>query len=105
GIQAFKPILVEGNAIQLHPLTCTAFNADFDGDQMAIHLPLSEAAQWEAREIMLSVKNLLKPATGEPIVLADQDMILGCYFLTLIEPEQEGAKKRYYSDLADAELA
>ena len=105
GIQAYRPILVEGNAIQLHPLACTAFNADFDGDQMAIHLPLSEQAQAEAREIMVSVKNLLKPSTGEPIVLAAQDMILGCYFLTLIEAEKDGAKKRYYHGLNDAELA
>ena len=103
GIQAFKPVLVEGNAIQLHPLTCTAFNADFDGDQMAIHLPLSEAAQREAEEIMLATNNLLKPATGEPIVLADQDMILGCYYLTLARPE--GEKVKIYSDIDDANLA
>jgi len=105
GIQAFKPILVEGNAIHLHPLTCTAFNADFDGDQMAIHLPLSEAAQKEAREIMLSVKNLLKPATGDPIVLADQDMILGCYYLTLQDNLPADAKKKMFSDINEARLA
>jgi len=105
GIQAFKPILVEGNAIQLHPLTCAAFNADFDGDQMAIHLPLSEPAQKEAEEIMLSVKNLLKPATGDPIVLADQDMILGCYYLTLMAPPLPDAKKKYFADVNEARLA
>jgi DNA-directed RNA polymerase subunit beta' len=105
GIQAFKPILVEGNAIQLHPLTCTAFNADFDGDQMAIHLPLSEPAQKEAREIMLSTKNLLKPATGDPIVLADQDMILGCYYLTLKADLPAEGKLKTFSDINEARLA
>ncbi|MBU1082877.1 DNA-directed RNA polymerase subunit beta' [Patescibacteria group bacterium] len=84
GIQAFKPVLVEGNAIQLHPLVCTAFNADFDGDQMAVHLPLSRQAQAEAREIMLSTHNLLKPATGEPIIVPSQDIVLGCYYITLM---------------------
>ncbi|MCF7812196.1 DNA-directed RNA polymerase subunit beta' [Candidatus Gracilibacteria bacterium] len=82
GIQAFKPRLVEGKAIQVHPLVCTAFNADFDGDQMAVHLPLSVKAQKEAHEIMLSSQNLLKPSSGEPIVNPSQDMVLGCYFLT-----------------------
>ena len=105
GIQAFKPILVEGNAIQLHPLTCTAFNADFDGDQMAIHLPLSEPAQKEAEEIMLSTKNLLKPATGDPIVLADQDMILGCYYLTLKEDAKDNVRKKVFTDIDEAYLA
>ncbi len=105
GIQAFKPILVEGNAIQLHPLTCTAFNADFDGDQMAIHLPLSEAAQKEAEEIMLSTKNLLKPATGDPIVLADQDMILGCYYLTLKKEVDEKQHKKIFTGIDEARLA
>jgi len=100
GIQAFRPVLVEGNAIQLHPLACNAFNADFDGDQMAIHLPLSEAAQSEAENIMLATNNLLKPATGEPIVMADQDMILGSYYLTIAEPE--GDKVKSFSDLDDA---
>ncbi|MFH0912541.1 MAG: DNA-directed RNA polymerase subunit beta', partial [Patescibacteria group bacterium] len=85
GIQAFKPILVEGNAIQLHPLTCLAFNADFDGDQMAVHLPLSRAAQAEARDIMLSTHNLLKPATGDPIIVPSQDIVLGCYYATLMK--------------------
>ena len=82
GIQAFQPILIEGQAIQVHPLVCSAFNADFDGDQMAVHLPLTEAAQREAREIMCAVNNLLKPATGKPIVCPTQDIVLGCYFLT-----------------------
>jgi len=82
GIQAFQPILIEGQAIQIHPLVCSAFNADFDGDQMAVHLPLTEAAQREAREIMCAVNNLLKPATGKPIVSPTQDIVLGCYFLT-----------------------
>ncbi|AKM84791.1 MAG: DNA-directed RNA polymerase subunit beta, DNA-directed RNA polymerase subunit beta' [candidate division Kazan bacterium GW2011_GWA1_50_15] len=104
GIQAFQPILVEGNAIQLHPLTCTAFNADFDGDQMAIHLPLSAQAQLEAREIMLSTKNLLKPATGDPIVLPDQDIVLGVYYLT-IAPTAGNAKSYICRDIDEAKLA
>ncbi len=81
-IQAFQPVLIEGRAIQLHPLVCKGFNADFDGDQMAVHLPLSEDAQAEAREIMASNKNLLKPADGTPILYIEQDMVLGCYYLT-----------------------
>ncbi|MDD4352292.1 MAG: DNA-directed RNA polymerase subunit beta' [Candidatus Gracilibacteria bacterium] len=84
GIQAFQPVLIEGKAIQLHPLVCSAFNADFDGDQMAVHVPLSKHAQREAGEIMLSAKNLLKPSSGEPIISPSQDMILGCYYLTHI---------------------
>jgi DNA-directed RNA polymerase subunit beta' len=82
GIQAFKPVLIEGKAIQIHPLVCAAFNADFDGDQMAVHLPLSESAQAEAKELMLSSHNLLKPSAGEPIITPSQDMVLGIYFLT-----------------------
>jgi len=85
GIQAFQPILIEGKAIQLHPLVCRAFNADFDGDQMAVHVPLSNAAQREAREIMLSSKNLLKPADGEVVVDATKDMVLGNYYLTFLK--------------------
>ncbi len=81
-IQAFQPVLIEGKAIQLHPLVCKGFNADFDGDQMAVHLPLSDAAQAEARDIMASNKNLLKPADGSPILHIEQDIVLGCYFLT-----------------------
>jgi len=83
GIQAFMPVLVEGSAIQIHPLVCTAFNADFDGDQMAVHVPLSSAAQEEARTMMLSTTNLLSPADGSPVVAPTQDMVLGCYYLTM----------------------
>ena len=83
GIQAFMPVLVEGSAIQIHPLVCFAFNADFDGDQMAVHVPLSRAAQEEARRMMLSTANLLSPSDGGPVVAPTQDMILGCFYLTL----------------------
>jgi DNA-directed RNA polymerase subunit beta' len=83
GIQAFMPVLVEGSAIQIHPLVCTAFNADFDGDQMAVHVPLSSAAQEEARTMMLSTANLLSPADGSPVIAPTQDMVLGCYYLTM----------------------
>ena len=85
GIQAFEPVLVEGKAIQIHPLVCTAFNADFDGDQMAVHLPLSAEAQAEARVLMLSANNILSPATGRPIVTPTQDMVFGAYYLTLVK--------------------
>lgn len=91
GIQAFEPILIEGSAIQLHPLVCAAFNADFDGDQMAVHVPLSDEAVAEAREYMLSTKNLLKPASGEPIVGPSKDMVLGCYYLTVEDDTAAGA--------------
>src|SRR5438128_5855759 len=87
GIQAFEPILVEGKAIQIHPLVCTAFNADFDGDQMAVHLPLSTEAQAEARILMLSANNILSPAHGRPIAVPTQDMVLGIYYLTYGENE------------------
>lgn len=90
GIQAFEPILVEGRAIKLHPLVCTAYNADFDGDQMAVHLPLSAEAQAEARFLMLSANNLLKPQDGKPVTVPTQDMILGCYYLTLLKPGEKG---------------
>ena len=83
GIQAFQPVLVDGKAIQLHPLVCSAFNADFDGDQMAVHIPLSLEAQMEARMLMLASHNILHPANGEPIAVPSQDMVLGCYYLTL----------------------
>ena len=83
GIQAFEPVLVEGRAIKLHPLVCTAYNADFDGDQMAVHVPLSAEAQAEARFLMLSANNLLTPQDGKPIVTPTQDMVLGCYYLTM----------------------
>ena len=91
GIQAFEPMLVEGKAIRIHPLVCTAFNADFDGDQMAVHLPLSSEAQAEARILMLSAHNILSPAHGKPIVSPTQDMVLGCYFLNAVK---EGALGR-----------
>jgi DNA-directed RNA polymerase subunit beta' len=92
GIQAFQPVLIEGNAIQLHPLVCTAFNADFDGDQMAVHIPLSYEAQLEARTLMLSSNNILSPANGDPIVTPTQDITAGCYYLTL-EREESGKEE------------
>ena len=104
GIQAFKPILVEGLAIRIHPMVCSAFNADFDGDQMAVHLPLSREAQKEAREIMLSAKNLLKPATGESIVVPTQDSVLGVYYLSITKDGLKGEGK-IFSDERDAVLA
>merc|ERR1711933_133338 len=82
GIQAFEPILVEGRAIRLHPLVCPAFNADFDGDQMAVHVPLSLEAQMEARTLMLASNNVLSPANGEPIIVPSQDIVLGLYYMT-----------------------
>ena len=93
GVQAFKPVLIEGESIRIHPMVCRAFNADFDGDQMAVHLPLSENAQKEAREIMISTKNLLKPATGVPVVTLYQDISLGCFWLTKIKPGAKGEGK------------
>ena len=93
GIQAFEPVLVEGRAIKLHPLVCTAFNADFDGDQMAVHVPLSAEAQSEARFLMLAANNLLKPSDGKPVVVPTQDMILGSYYLTLVKPDEIGNGK------------
>jgi len=90
GIQAFEPVLVEGKAIRIHPLVCTAFNADFDGDQMAVHVPLSKAAQLEARTRMMSTRNLLSPARGEPIVNPTKDMVLGCYYLTSVKDGEKG---------------
>jgi DNA-directed RNA polymerase subunit beta' len=82
GIQAFEPVLIEGKAIQLHPLVCTAFNADFDGDQMAVHVPLSIEAQLEARALMMSSNNILSPANGDPIIVPSQDVVLGIYYMT-----------------------
>jgi DNA-directed RNA polymerase subunit beta' len=106
GIQAFEPVLVEGKAIHLHPLVCAAFNADFDGDQMSVHLPLSQRAVTEARELMLSAVNLLKPADGEPVVGPTKDMVLGVYYLTMIEDGKEhvGAG-RAFSDMDEVEMA
>jgi DNA-directed RNA polymerase subunit beta' len=105
GIQAFQPKLIEGKAIQLHPLVCRAFNADFDGDQMAVHVPLSAAAQKEAREIMLSTKNLLKPADGEVVVDASKDMVLGCYYLTFLKFEATKTVSHAYSTQNEAIMA
>ena len=95
GIQAFEPILVEGRAIKLHPLVCTAFNADFDGDQMAVHVPLSAEAQAEARLLMLAANNLLKPSDGKPVTVPTQDMVLGSYYLTLEKPGEPGEGKAF----------
>jgi len=104
GIQAFEAVLVEGSAIQLHPLVCSAFNADFDGDQMAVHVPLSDKAQDEARQFMLSTRNLLSPATGEPSIGATQDMVLGCFYLTQDRPGKKG-EGRVFTDTTEALLA
>ncbi|HET9850660.1 MAG TPA: DNA-directed RNA polymerase subunit beta' [Candidatus Saccharimonadales bacterium] len=104
-IQAFQPVLIEGKAIQLHPLVCKGFNADFDGDQMAVHLPLSDMAQWEAREIMASNKNLLKPADGAPILHVEQDIVLGCYYLTYERPGSENKPYAPYASLEEVLMA
>ena len=104
GIQAFEPILVEGKAIKLHPLVCTAFNADFDGDQMAVHLPLSVEAQAECRFMLLSPNNLLKPSDGGPVAVPSQDMVLGIYYLTQERPGAKGEGK-YFKNLNEAILA
>jgi DNA-directed RNA polymerase subunit beta' len=104
GIQAFEPVLVEGNAIQIHPLVCTAFNADFDGDQMAIHIPLSNKAVQEARELMLSTRNLLLPANGKPVVGPTKDMVLGVYYLTMAKDNQPGEGK-VFADIDEVALA
>lgn len=104
GIQAFKPVLVEGKAIQIHPMVCTAFNADFDGDQMAVHVPLSRPAQEEAKMLMASNRNLLKPSAGEPIVTPVQDMVLGCYYLTKETPGKTG-EGNVYADINEAIIA
>ena len=97
GIQAFQPVLVEGKAIQLHPLVCSAFNADFDGDQMAVHVPLSLEAQMEARMLMLASHNILHPANGQPIAVPSQDMILGAYYLTKVKNNDLGEGKIFGS--------
>ena len=98
GIQAFEPILVEGLAIQIPPLVCTAFNADFDGDQMAVHLPLSMEAQAESRLLIMSTNNILSPSNGKPIMTPSQDMVLGCYFLTVIDKEKWKLPSKAFSD-------
>ncbi len=105
GIQAFEPILIEGSAIQLHPLVCTAFNADFDGDQMAVHVPLSQKAVQEAREFMLASRNLLKPADGEPIISPSKDMVLGVYYLTMEQRAAHIGDGRVFGNMDEVELA
>ena len=104
GIQAFEPVLVEGKAIKLHPLVCTAFNADFDGDQMAVHLPLSVEAQAECRFLLLSPNNLLKPSDGGPVAVPSQDMVLGIYYLTQERPGAKGEGK-FFKSVNEAILA
>ncbi|MDD4541176.1 MAG: DNA-directed RNA polymerase subunit beta' [Eubacteriales bacterium] len=108
GIQAFEPVLVEGRAIKLHPLVCTAFNADFDGDQMAVHVPLSTEAQAEARFLMLSTNNLLKPQDGKPVAVPTQDIVLGCYYMTLARDNPDADKDaplRVFSSMDEAVMA
>ncbi|MFA6223930.1 MAG: DNA-directed RNA polymerase subunit beta' [Desulfomonilaceae bacterium] len=105
GIQAFEPILVEGKAIQLHPLVCTAFNADFDGDQMAVHIPLSIEAQVEARVLMMSTNNILSPAHGKPIIVPTQDIVLGLYYLTREKPVDLETEPKKFSDLVEVRVA
>ena len=105
GIQAFEPLLIEGSAIQLHPLVCTAFNADFDGDQMAVHVPLSDKAVQEARRLMLSSKNLLKPADGEPIIGPSKDMVLGVYYMTMLHTQSHEGDGRIFASMDEAEMA
>ncbi|MFH1183258.1 MAG: DNA-directed RNA polymerase subunit beta' [Candidatus Moraniibacteriota bacterium] len=96
-IQAFQPLLIEGQAIQIHPMVCTAFNADFDGDQMAVHVPLTVEARWEAKEMMLSNKNLLKPSTGDPITIPSQEVVFGIYYITSLDPKKPNAGKAFAS--------
>ena len=105
GIQAFQPILVEGSAIQIHPLVCAAFNADFDGDQMAVHVPLSREAVLEAQRIMLSTFNMLAPSSGDPIVAPTLDMVLGVYYLTGMDEMPGGFESARFADFDDARLA
>jgi DNA-directed RNA polymerase subunit beta' len=104
GIQAFEPVLIEGKALQIHPLVCAAYNADFDGDQMAVHLPLSMEAQMEARVLLLSTNNILSPANGKPVIGPTQDIVLGCYWMTRSRPYSEGTGKRF-AGKAEAEAA
>ncbi|MFY8154783.1 MAG: DNA-directed RNA polymerase subunit beta', partial [Hyphomicrobiales bacterium] len=104
GIQAFEPVLIEGKAIQLHPLVCTAFNADFDGDQMAVHVPLSLEAQLEARVLMMSTNNILHPANGAPIIVPSQDVVLGLYYLTLMSDGEPG-QGMMFADIGELEHA
>src|SRR6201999_4069756 len=101
---AFEPTLIEGKAIQLHPLVCTAFNADFDGDQMAVHVPLSIEAQLEARVLMMSTNNILSPANGKPIIVPSQDIVLGLYYISLERPGEKG-EGMVFRDLAEVQQA
>ena len=105
GIQSFRPRLVEGKAIRLHPLVCPAFNADFDGDQMAVHVPLTTEAKWEAENLMASEKNILKPATGSPVTTPQQDIALGCYYLTKYREDDTKEVKKYFSSVSEATFA
>jgi DNA-directed RNA polymerase subunit beta' len=105
GIQAFEPVLIEGKAIQLHPLVCAAFNADFDGDQMAVHVPLSLEAQLEARVLMMSTNNILHPANGSPIIVPSQDIVLGLYYLSIMRDEPADKKLKVFGDMAEIEHA
>ncbi|MCP4498638.1 MAG: DNA-directed RNA polymerase subunit beta' [Deltaproteobacteria bacterium] len=115
GMQAFEPVLIEGKALQLHPLVCTAFNADFDGDQMAVHVPLSVEAQMEARVLMMSTNNILSPASGRPIIVPTQDIVLGCYYITRLRPYAKGdnitfsgvdeARMAYDAEVVDLQAA
>src|SRR5881296_906309 len=105
GIQAFEPVLIEGKAIQLHPLVCAAFNADFDGDQMAVHVPLSLEAQLEARVLMMSTNNILHPANGSPIIVPSQDIVLGLYYLSLVREDPADKQPRVFGDMAEIEHA
>ena len=104
GIQAFEPVLIEGKAIQLHPLVCAAFNADFDGDQMAVHVPLSLEAQLEARVLMMSTNNILHPANGQPIIVPSQDIVLGLYYMSIMRDGEPGEGKTF-GDMASIEHA
>src|SRR5690606_20329554 len=104
GIQAFEPTLIEGKAIQLHPLVCAAFNADFDGDQMAVHVPLSLVAQLEARVLLMSTNNILHPANGQPIIVPSQDIVLCLYYLSIMSEGLAGEGK-VYGEMAEIEHA
>jgi DNA-directed RNA polymerase subunit beta' len=103
-MQAFEPVLIDGKAIQLHPLVCKAFNADFDGDQMAVHVPLSVEAQIEARVLMMSTNNILSPATGRPIIDPSQDIVLGCYYMTRQRPGVPG-EGRVFANAEEVRVA
>ena len=105
GIQAFEPVLVEGNAIKLHPLVCKGFNADFDGDQMAVHLPLSIEAQVEAHTLMMSTNNIFSPANGAPIISPSQDVVMGCYYMTTALPPSRKGEGMMFSSLDEVQLA